>query len=49
MTEYLPHLPLAWSVQLTGPLSPGPGVATARGRAPALPTFASCRLASSGT
>ncbi len=42
--DYLPHLLLAWSVQLTGVLSPGPGVAlilgvaTAQGRAPALLT-----------
>lgn len=42
--EYLPQLLLAWSIQLTGVLSPGPsvalilGVATAQGRAPALVT-----------
>ncbi len=44
MMEYLPQLVLAWSIQLTGVLSPGPsvalilGVATAQGRAPALVT-----------
>ncbi len=42
--EYLPQLVLAWSIQLSGVLSPGPsvalilGVATAQGRAPALVT-----------
>lgn len=42
--EYLPQLLLAWSIQLTGVLSPGPsvalilGVATAQGRAPAVVT-----------
>lgn len=44
MTDYLPQLLLAWSIQLTGVLSPGPsvalilGVATTQGRAPALTT-----------
>lgn len=44
MGEYLPELLLAWSIQLTGVLSPGPsvalilGVATTRGRGPALIT-----------
>ncbi len=40
--DWLPNLLIAWGVQLTGVLSPGPGVAlilgiaTSRGRAPAL-------------
>ncbi|MEO0913677.1 MAG: LysE family translocator [Pseudomonadota bacterium] len=44
MTDYLPQLLLAWSIQLSGVLSPGPsvalilGIATAQGRAPALIT-----------
>lgn len=42
ITEWLPNLLIAWGVQVTGVLSPGPGVAlilgiaTSRGRAPAL-------------
>ena len=42
--EYLPDLLLAWSIQLTGVMSPGPGVAlilgvaTSRGRLPAVIT-----------
>ena len=42
IADWLPNLLIAWGVQLTGVLSPGPGVAlilgiaTARGRAPAL-------------
>ncbi len=44
MMDYLPNLLLAWGVQMTGILSPGPGVAlilgvaTAQGRGPALLT-----------
>lgn len=44
MIEYLPHLLLAWSIQLSGVVSPGPsvalilGIATAEGRRPALIT-----------
>ena len=44
MMEYLPQLLLAWSIQLTGVLSPGPGVAlilgvaTSQGRVSALTT-----------
>jgi threonine efflux protein len=44
MEEYLPQLLLAWSIQLMGVMSPGPGVAlilgvaTAQGRQPALLT-----------
>ena len=44
MTEYLPQLLLAWSIQLVGVASPGPGVAlilgvaTSRGRAASLVT-----------
>lgn len=44
MIDYLPNLLLAWGVQLTGVLSPGPGVAlilgvaVAQGRGPALLT-----------
>ncbi len=44
MTEYLPQLLLAWSIQAMGILSPGPsvalilGVATSRGRLPSLVT-----------
>ena len=44
MEQYLPQLLLAWSVQLTGVISPGPGVAlimgvaTSRGRLPAVIT-----------
>jgi len=44
MTDYLPQLMLAWSIQLVGVVSPGPsvalilGVATSQGRAPSLIT-----------
>lgn len=44
LTEYLPQLLLAWSIQAMGILSPGPsvalilGVATSRGRLPSLIT-----------
>ncbi len=44
LTEYLPQLILAWSIQAMGILSPGPsvalilGVATSRGRLPSLVT-----------
>lgn len=44
VAEYLPQLLLAWSIQLTGVLSPGPsvalimGVATSRGRLPSVVT-----------
>ena len=44
ITEYLPQLMLAWSIQLVGVLSPGPsvalilGVATTQGRGAALTT-----------
>lgn len=44
MAEYLPQLLLAWSIQLMGVLSPGPGVAlilgvaTSQGRLPAMIT-----------
>lgn len=44
MTEYLPQLLLAWSIQLTGVIAPGPsvalilGVATTQGRLPSLVT-----------
>ncbi|MCW3783970.1 LysE family translocator [Defluviimonas salinarum] len=44
MTEYLPQLLLAWSIQAVGIASPGPsvalilGVATSRGRMPAVTT-----------
>lgn len=44
MSEYLPQLFLAWSIQLMGVVSPGPGVAlilgvaTSRGRMPSLVT-----------
>ncbi|QHQ36238.1 LysE family translocator [Algicella marina] len=44
MIEYLPPLLLAWSIQITGVLSPGPsvarilGIATSQGRGPALVT-----------
>lgn len=46
MTDYLPQLMLAWSIQLTGALAPGPSVALiantalSRGRVPAVRTAA---------
>jgi threonine/homoserine/homoserine lactone efflux protein len=44
MSEYMPQLLLAWSIQAMGVLSPGPsvmlilGVATGKGRLPAVTT-----------
>ncbi|MBO6903053.1 MAG: LysE family translocator [Rhizobiaceae bacterium] len=44
LVDYLPQLLLAWSIQLTGVISPGPsvalimGVATSRGRVPSVVT-----------
>jgi threonine/homoserine/homoserine lactone efflux protein len=44
LSEYMPKLMLAWSIQLMGVISPGPsvmmilGVATSRGRGPAMTT-----------
>lgn len=52
MMEYLPQLALAWSIQLTGVLSPGPsvalilGIATSQGRGAALATVAGIGAAS---